>query len=158
MAPRKTGSSTDKRSRRDFLKALAASGGAAACGSLLAGCGSASPAPGGGGGSSAEITLDLTRPENQALATVGGTLALDASALDSKGILLFRSGENAVSAFSRKCTHLGCAIGGFQNGVSSCPCHGSQFDTAGKPVKGPAQNPLAAYTATISGSTVTVKA
>jgi Rieske Fe-S protein len=157
MKNRKPGSPMDKRNRRDFLKALAASGGAAACGPLLAACGGA-PSTSGGGGGFAEITLDLTKPENQSLASVGGTLALDANALDSKGILLFRVSETAVSAFSRKCTHLGCAIGEFRNGVSSCPCHGSEFDTAGKAVKGPAQSPLTAYAATISGSTVTVKA
>jgi cytochrome b6-f complex iron-sulfur subunit len=143
--------------RREFLKALAVSGGAAVCGSLLAACGSAASAPSGGGGS-ASVTVDLTKPENQSLASVGGALALDANALDSKGLLLYRSSETAVLAFSRKCTHMGCTVGEFQNGISACPCHGSQFDTAGKVVKGPASNPLTSYKAVLSGTTVTITA
>jgi Rieske Fe-S protein len=138
-------------SRREFLKAVAISGGAAVGGSLLASCGSPSA-----GNPSGSLILDLTKPENQALATVGGTLALDATSLDGQGILLFRSSESAVLAFSRKCTHAGCAIGGFTNGVSTCPCHGSQYDTAGSVIRGPSQSILRKYTATLSGSTVTI--
>jgi cytochrome b6-f complex iron-sulfur subunit len=137
-----------KISRREFLKAVAVSGGVAIGGSLLAGCGS----------SSGGLTLDLTKPENQALAAVGGTLALDATSLDSQGILLYRSSDTSVLAFSRKCTHLGCAVGDFQNGVSTCPCHGSQYDTGGNVVRGPSQAPLRRYTAALSGSIVTIKA
>jgi Rieske Fe-S protein len=140
-------------SRREFLKAVAVSGGAAVGGSLLAGCGSPS-----GGNPSGSLTLDLTKPENQALATVGGTLALGATSLDGQGILLFRSSESVVLAFSRKCTHSGCAIGEFADGISTCPCHGSQYDTGGNVVRGPSQNMLRKYPATLSGSTVTISA
>ena len=138
------------------MKTIAASGGAAACGTLLAGCGSPTPAPS-GGDSSSVVTLDLTQPENQGLAAVGRALALGANALDPKGMLLYRAGETSVLAFSRNCTHQGCTVGEFQNGVSSCPCHGSQFDTTGKMVKGPAQASIKQYPATVSGSTVTIK-
>jgi Rieske Fe-S protein len=143
-----------KMGRRIFLKALAASGGAAALGAFLAAC---APSVNSGGSSSGSgITLDLTKPENQSLAAVGGTLALDADNLDPKGLLLYRLNETTVLAFSRKCTHMGCAVGGFVNGISICPCHGSQYDTSGKVVKGPASNPLTSYTATLSGTTVTI--
>jgi cytochrome b6-f complex iron-sulfur subunit len=140
--------STRKSSRREFLKTIAISGGAVACGSLLAGCGSQSGA----------LTLDLTKPENQTLATVGGTLALDATSLDGQGILLFRSTDTSVLAFSRKCTHLGCTVGGFDSGITTCPCHGSQYDTGGNVVRGPSQSSLRKYTATLSGTTVTISA
>ena len=135
--------------RRAFLKTIAVSGGAAACGTLLAGC---SPAGSAGSG----LTLDLTQPANQSLATVGGTLALDAEAIDPQGILLYRSSETAVLAFSRKCTHQGCTVGAFEDGVATCPCHRSQFSTDGNVVRGPARNPLHTYTAVLSGSTVTI--
>jgi nitrite reductase/ring-hydroxylating ferredoxin subunit len=135
-------------SRREFLKAVAVTGGVAVGGALLAGCGSASSL----------LSLDLTKPENQALATVGGSLLLDATSLDGQGILLYRAGDTSVLAFSRKCTHLGCTIGGFENGLSLCPCHGSQYDTGGNVVRGPSQTPLRRYTAAISGSTVTISA
>ena len=139
--------SVEKINRRVFLKTLAVSGGVAVGGSLLAGCGS--------GGS---IVLDLSQPQNQPLATVGGTLALDANGMDPQGILLYRSGASTVLAFSRKCTHLGCTIGPFQNGVSTCPCHLSQYDTQGAVVRGPSQSPLRQHTASVSGLTVTISA
>jgi Rieske Fe-S protein len=138
--------------RRAFLKTLAASGGAAA----LAGC-AATKTPGAAGDGAAEVTLDLTQPDNRALAAVGGMLLLEANPVDSKGLLLYRAGENEVRAFSRKCTHLGCVIGGFEEGISSCPCHGSQFGTDGKPVKGPAAAPLQEYAAVLDGSILAIK-
>jgi cytochrome b6-f complex iron-sulfur subunit len=145
----------EKMNRRKFLKTLAVSGGVAVGGSLLAACGSQSTG-GTGGNPSALLTLDLTKPENQALATVGGTLALAANDQDSQGMLLYRSNDSTVLVFSRKCTHLGCTVGEFQNGVSTCPCHGSQYNTEGNVVRGPTQNSLRKHTATLSGSIVTI--
>ncbi|MGB7539472.1 MAG: ubiquinol-cytochrome c reductase iron-sulfur subunit [Anaerolineales bacterium] len=144
-----------KMDRRDFLKALAVSGSAAALGPILAACGSAVPA-GSGTVSAAGITLDLTQPENQSLAAVGGALALEANNLDPKGLLLFRKDESTVLAFSRKCTHLGCVVGEFNGGISTCPCHGSQYDTNGNVIKGPAPKPLQTFPATVRGTTVTI--
>ena len=55
---------------------------------------------------------------------------------------LYRNGEN-VKAFSTVCTHAGCQLIKEVNGLITCPCHGSQFEaSSGKPVKGPAFNPL----------------
>jgi cytochrome b6-f complex iron-sulfur subunit len=144
-----------KVNRREFLKTLAASGGAAALMPILAACGASVPA-GSSTESAAGITLDLTQPENLGLAAVGGVLALGANRLDSKGMLLYRLDERTVLAFSRKCTHLGCVVGEFQNGVADCPCHGSRFDTNGNVVKGPATAALEVYPAALSGTTVTI--
>jgi Rieske Fe-S protein len=151
MSNRETKTAKGKISRREFLKAAAVSGGVAMGGSLLASCSSGSS-----GGSGNAISLDLTRPENQSLATVGGTLALDANGLDPQGMLLYRSGTNSVLVFSRKCTHAGCTIGPFQNGVSTCPCHGSQYNTQGAVIRGPSQSPLLVHAAAVSGTTVTI--
>lgn len=136
-------------SRRKFLKAVAVSSGAIAAGSLLAGCAGQS-APTGG------ITLDLTKPENNALTVNGGTLAIDANNLDSQGLLLVRAEAGDVKVYSRRCTHAGCTVGGFENGVARCPCHGSQFDQSGKVIQGPAGAPLKDYQSVLSGSTVTI--
>jgi Rieske Fe-S protein len=147
---------TDRKvNRRGFLKTLAASGGAAALAPILAACGASVPS-GSATVSAAGITLDLTQPENLSLAAVGGVLALGANSLDSKGLLLYRLDERTVLAFSRKCTHLGCALGEFNSGVAVCPCHGSQFDTNGSVIKGPATAALKAYPTTLSGTTVTI--
>jgi cytochrome b6-f complex iron-sulfur subunit len=147
-----------KINRREFIKTIAASGGAAAMTALLAGCSQAAVPTGSGVDSAAGLTLDLTKPENQSLAAVGGALALEANSVDSKGLLLFRKDENTVLAFSRKCTHMGCAVGEFKDGIAACPCHASQFDTGGKVIKGPASSALKSYPATLSGSVVTIGA
>jgi ubiquinol-cytochrome c reductase iron-sulfur subunit len=74
-----------------------------------------------------------------------GTDASDANrALDKDGIWLVMMGV---------CTHLGCVPlgnGAGEFGGWFCPCHGSQYDTAGRIRKGPAprnlQVPVAAFT------------
>jgi Rieske Fe-S protein len=150
-------------SRREFLKAAALAGGAAAAGNLLAGC-AAQPASSGGGGqasptaggSSTAVTVDVTRPENQALSADGGAIALDGNALDPQGILVVRIGAGNFAAYSRRCTHTGCTVNAYQGGVAACPCHGSQFDPAGNVLRGPAGSPLKRYQAVLSGSIITI--
>ncbi len=143
-------------SRRKFLKEAVISGGAVAAGNLLAGCAGQVATPTVGGVPSGAITLDLSKAENQPLAAVGGSLALEANALDPQGILVVRTGADSVKAFSRNCTHMGCMVGPLQNGVATCPCHSSQFDQDGKVVRGPAGAPLKEYQAVLSGSTISI--
>ena len=102
------------------------------------------------------ITIDISLSENQSLANIGGTLALGSNAIDSAGILLFRNSETSVLAYSRRCTHNGCTIGAFQGGKSTCSCHGSEFNTSGGVVKGPATTSLAQYNATLQETIITV--
>jgi len=56
--------------------------------------------------------------------------------------VLVRS-DNAFSALSLVCTHLGCTVESRPDGFA-CPCHGSRFDLQGKLLRGPAAKPLAA--------------
>lgn len=56
-------------------------------------------------------------------------------------VILIKSGT-AMNLFSSKCTHLGCQINKAENDRLICPCHGSEYDFDGKPMKGPAVNPL----------------
>ncbi|MCQ4081436.1 Rieske (2Fe-2S) protein [Streptomyces sp. RB6PN25] len=67
------------------------------------------------------------------------------------GAKLFRDDQVVVAqptkgtfkAFSAVCTHAGCIVDQVQNGVISCPCHGSQFNaTTGAVIHGPATEPL----------------
>jgi Rieske Fe-S protein len=156
----------NKISRRNFLKALALSGGAVTVGSWLAACGSGNTAPAPSGapvnpssapaGAANGVTLDLTKPENQPLAAVGGILALEGNPVDATGLFVYRQTETTVLAFSRKCTHLGCTVNAFQQGVASCPCHGSQYDLSGTPVKGPAAKQLHQYSASLKGTMITI--
>ena len=60
-------------------------------------------------------------------------------------------------AFSAVCTHKQCTVATVAAGEIDCPCHGSRFsDTDGAVVKGPATQPLAAKTVTVTGDVLTV--
>jgi nitrite reductase/ring-hydroxylating ferredoxin subunit len=84
----------------------------------------------------------------------GGTVVTGA---DGSPILLVRNGETEVKAYDAKCTHAGTTIGEPQNGVSTCPNHGSQFNTAdGSVTKGPAASPLKTIDVTVAGDSITV--
>ncbi|GMU96434.1 ubiquinol-cytochrome c reductase iron-sulfur subunit [Ignavibacterium album] len=47
-----------------------------------------------------------------------------------------------IRILSSRCTHLGCRINNVNENILTCPCHGSQFDLNGIPVKGPAAKNL----------------
>ena len=54
--------------------------------------------------------------------------------------------ERNVTAFSPRCTHLGCAYRWqAEKKLFSCPCHGSTFNVKGDVVTGPASRPLDRY-------------
>lgn len=63
-------------------------------------------------------------------------------------ILVTENGK--LTVFSSRCTHLGCRIKEFRNDKLVCPCHGSEYDLAGHPVKGPAFRSLKKVNAEIS--------
>jgi cytochrome b6-f complex iron-sulfur subunit len=63
-------------------------------------------------------------------------------ALDSKTVLpqvpaVLIHNDSGFMALSLICTHLGCTVK-VQPAGFACPCHGSQFNSNGYPVKGPA--------------------
>ena len=63
--------------------------------------------------------------------------------LASRKVVLSRSRTGEVHGFSAICTHQGCLVDSVQNGVISCPCHGSRFNAqTGAVVAGPAGQPL----------------
>ena len=61
-------------------------------------------------------------------------------------VALLRTEQGQVKAFSAICTHLGCVVQ-YQpdRKVFHCNCHGSEFDTNGKNIAGPAPAPLQPY-------------
>jgi Rieske Fe-S protein len=55
-------------------------------------------------------------------------------------------------AFSAVCTHMGCVVDSIEDGVVSCPCHGSRFNAlTGAVEQGPAPSPLPAVKVTVRG-------
>ena len=155
-------------SRRDFIKNTMTGLGTIAIGSftvsLFEGCSSTDSKMFGTFGrvkfqrNGASITVNISQTENRDLATVGETLVLGGNDVDKKGILLYRESKTIVKAYSRECTHQQCAVGPFINGVSSCPCHRSQFDLFGERISGPAPRALHQYSTSVNGNIITINA
>jgi len=57
-------------------------------------------------------------------------------------VALWREGDT-LTAFSRRCPHLGCTVRPSGSGGLACPCHGSRFDSRGRVERGPATGDLA---------------
>ncbi len=123
---------------------LGATGLAAAAVGGLAACGGGPDAPS-GAGSAAPVTVktgDIT--------VGGGKVFADAQAVVTQPT------AGQFKAFSSICTHAGCPVADVTDTIN-CNCHGSKFSiTDGSVVNGPATQPLAARTATVSGDSVSV--
>ncbi len=50
--------------------------------------------------------------------------------------------DDHLFVLSSTCTHLGCKINEYRDGLFLCPCHGSTFNLDGIAIKGPAFKPL----------------
>ncbi|MCB0492981.1 MAG: Rieske (2Fe-2S) protein [Cyclobacteriaceae bacterium] len=62
-------------------------------------------------------------------------------------IVVYKNGDQAI-ALLMQCTHQGCEVN--PNAYSLvCPCHGSEFDTTGKVINPPAEEPLKNYKVTM---------
>ena len=62
--------------------------------------------------------------------------------IGSGSAFLYRD-EQGFHAISSVCTHLGCIVKRNDQNGFSCPCHGSQFDSEGRVIRGPAPRGLA---------------
>lgn len=150
------------KTRREFIKDITVGIGYVSIGSytisFLNACSSDSnPVSSNDNGSgAATITIDINKSENSKLGAVGGSIAITGNDIDSSGMLILRTGQTSVSALSRKCTHQGCTVPNFQNGISTCPCHGSQYNTSGGVVRGPAPKALKKYTASIENNIIQI--
>ena len=70
-------------------------------------------------------------------------------------VVLVRETDGSIRGFSATCTHQGCTVASVQNGVISCPCHGSQFSAkTGAVVGGPAPSPLPPVAVTVRAGAV----
>jgi Rieske Fe-S protein len=103
------------------------------------------------------FSLDLEKPEYHVLKQVGGSMKIPNPLDKKKPIIVVRSSETRVAAFSSKCTHWGCEVPLPAGNVIKCHCHGSVFDADGKVVHGPAKKNLAAFKATLNGSILTIE-
>jgi len=57
--------------------------------------------------------------------------------------VLFKRSDGTLAAFSILCTHVCCETTyESSSNVFYCPCHGSEFDSSGRVLRGPASSPL----------------
>jgi Rieske Fe-S protein len=137
-----------QRSRRNVLCGLAVA--LIAPGALVAACGSedsgGTDGASSGGGSGSTPLADI--PD-------GGGLVVDNPA--GGKALLVRNGQE-VKAYNAACTHMGTVVGVPEDGVSTCPNHGSKFNVAesGEVEKGPATKPLQTLEVQVKGDQVTL--
>ena len=77
------------------------------------------------------------------LAPTGGMALVTSTSGD---FLVTRTGATTFVALTAECTHQACIVSlGTQNSFV-CPCHGSEYDTSGHVIVGPAIAPLRQYT------------
>jgi cytochrome b6-f complex iron-sulfur subunit len=95
------------------------------------------------------VTVDAASP----LASTGSAALVQSSA---GNFLVSRTGSDAFTALTAVCTHEGCTITGFASPLYVCPCHGSQYNTTGAVVRGPANNALRQFTTRLVGNVLTI--
>jgi Rieske Fe-S protein len=103
------------------------------------------------------IVIDLTMPQYQVLANVGGAIKITNPKDNGYPIIVNRVSESKVVALSSKCPYLGCEVSLPENNVIKCPCHGSMIDGSGKIILGPAKKALKAFKVRFKGTTITIR-
>lgn len=109
------------------------------------------PATGSGGISVSGNTINIDLKAQTALATNGGWLLI----IDAQTLVVNVGGT--YLALTSVCTHSACDRNWtFSNNKFTCSCHGSQFDTSGNVLQGPANQPLRSFTTALNGTVLTV--
>ena len=100
-----------------------------------------------------KLQIDLAK--NKALGKVGGAVTIDLSNGTSVAIVRTSAALKGFTAMNLSCTNQGVTV--VQQGSTwVCPAHGSTFSTAGKVVRGPANQALFTYPVTATAKTVTI--
>ena len=77
---------------------------------------------------------------------------------NKKPVVIIRTPQDQLKAFSAVCTHLGCVVEykGEQGGYFQCNCHGSMFDVNGNNIRGPAVVPLPQFKVSLKDTDIIV--
>jgi Rieske Fe-S protein len=130
-------------SRREFARLTSLACVAAACSSD-----SGSPtAPAGSGVTISGNTMTVPLSANQALSQPNGMILVAQARA-----LVIRISATEYRAMTSVCTHESCTVSRFDGSRLTCPCHGSQFSTAGAVVTGPASRALRVYPTTFDAA------
>jgi Rieske Fe-S protein len=101
--------------------------------------------PAGGGAGIAQV----------AQVPVGGGMVV--SAPDGSKLVIVQPTAGDFKAFNASCTHQGTTVGAPQEGIMTCPNHGSKFSaTDGSVKQGPAGSPLKQVAIAVSGDSITL--
>jgi cytochrome b6-f complex iron-sulfur subunit len=99
------------------------------------------------------ITIDLSQSTTSNLKTQGQWLLISQATT-----IVVNVDGTTIRAFTSVCTHAGCATNWqFDSSRFTCTCHGSQFNTSGQVVRGPATANLAEFSVNRNGDTLTIQ-
>jgi Rieske Fe-S protein len=152
---------TPKTSRREFCAHAITF---ATMASLIEACGGGSPTSPSGGGNVPQLStvggtangniVTVSNVTGTALANVGSAALVQAG---GNNILVLQAAQGSFKAFTAVCTHEQNIITGFQNNSTFvCPAHGSQFNTSGGVVQGPATRALREFSTQFTNNVLTI--
>lgn len=145
--------------RREFCKRLASVAACTGGFALLPGCsgnpmgaipGSPLPAV---SASFINGAVSVSISSGSPLAATGG-MALVTSTAGT--FLVTRTGATSFLAVTAQCTHQACVVSNATSSSYVCPCHGSEFDTSGRVLVGPASVPLRQFQTQFSNNVLTI--
>lgn len=146
--------------RREFCQRVCQAASLAAVGTIVGGCGGSPTAPSDIGsalpvvsGSRVNSRTTVNVGAGSPLASTGGKALVQAGAVN---FLVTRTGTSAFVALTAICTHQQCTVANFSGTVFVCPCHGSEYDTSGAVVRGPAGSPLRPFTTDFADPLLTI--
>lgn len=139
-------------SRRSVLRGAAVTAAAGVAGYVVA---ASSDAAGARATTTAANGYGAEEGSGSRLAALADIPAGGGLILPDARVVLTRTADDEVLAFSATCTHQGCTVNAIEDGLIVCPCHLSRFDLAtGAPVSGPAPRPLPPVTVEVRGEDV----
>ena len=105
-----------------------------------------------------QIVINIQDSQYQSLINIGGSAVTSSNSIDSLGLLLLRSSETRIKAFSRRCTHSSYRVNAFNSqGLAVCSSgHGGSFTTNGQVAAGPPNASLTSYNTSLENTTLTI--
>jgi Rieske Fe-S protein len=106
-------------------------------------------------GSDAGDAVQVPIDASSALADVGAVALVQSP---NAVVLVAHVAQDSFAAFSAICTHETCTITAYAGRNFVCPCHGSEFDSSGNAIRGPARVPLHAFQTQFANGVLTITA
>ena len=105
-----------------------------------------------------QLAIDISQSPHTNLNNINGTSYIGSNVIDSQGLLLVKSSETKIKAYSRRCTHSSYIVNAFNNqGVAICSSgHGGSFNLNGNVTAGPPSSSLRSYATSLDGNILTI--